>query len=337
MMKKVSILILVLTQFFLTQFLMSQDKQWNEQIRQMSFLGEVGSTDYVVGPGDLIEIKIFGVESFDQVVRISSSGKISLPFLGKISVAGMTGAELEDYLTQLMGEKRLVRDAQVSVFVQQYRSQPVYVLGAVNQPGQYMISQNLNVIDVIAMAGGLDFRRAQDYALLQRRGGSEAPDNGTQDSRPEPVRIDLKDLLENGNLALNMPVQGGDMIHVPEKVIQLYYVIGEVGRPGAYEFEADETLMVSQALAWAGGPQKTAKSNKGMLVRYDEHGKRTELAVNFKDILKGRKPDFAVEPEDIIFIPGSNFKTIGYGLLGVIPSTVSRTATYAAYPRRGLR
>lgn len=68
--------------------------------------------------------------------------------------------------------------------------------------------------------------------------------------------------------------------------------------------------------------------SSGLLVRYDEQGTRQELAVNFSDVLKGKGLDFPVQTDDVIFIPGSNFKTIGYGLLGIIPSTVSGAVIY---------
>lgn len=95
--------------------------------------------------------------------------------------------------------------------------------------------------------------------------------------------------------------------------------------PGAYAMPDEQVLLVSQAMALAGGPIRTAKMNKGVLVRYDGTGRREELQVNFSDILKGRKPDFAIKPDDIIFIPGSTIKSIGYGLLGIIPSVATQT------------
>lgn len=338
-MKKIFLAMIV---FLAWPFGTAQERNWNSQIQQLSFLTSQEIQDYKLGPGDLIEVSVYGVEDLSSTVRISSSGRISLPFIGKLYVAGMTGAELEDKLTLLMADAKLIREPQISVFVREYHSQPVYVMGAVNRPGQYMITQQLRLIDVIAMAGGIDLNRADDFAYFQRRQAPPRSDEEEDDaveglvqegSGPPAaanVRIDLTDLLENGNMTLNVPVQGGDVIHVPERDIRYYYVIGEVGRPGAYELVPDQEVLVSQALAWAGGPGKTAKSNDGLLVRYDQLGGRQQLAVDFKDILSGKKPDFTVEADDVIFIPGSNIKTIGYGLLGVLPGTASNMAVYGA-------
>ena len=115
--------------------------------------------------------------------------------------------------------------------------------------------------------------------------------DGNSISQSKFIEINLTDLLEEGELALNIRVQGGDVIHIPERELQVYYVIGDVGRPGTYELPKDIEVLLTQGLAKAGGPTKTAKQNSSILVRYDELGTRQELAVNFSDILKGKKAD----------------------------------------------
>lgn len=312
--------------------LFAQDQDLNKQIQQLSFFSSTDTQDYRLGPGDLIEIKVFEVDKFDQLVRISSSGTVTIPFLGKVPAAGRTGAELEAQLAGLINSRKLIRNPQVSVFVKEYRSQPVFVLGAVNQPGQYMIVQQLNLIDIIAMAGGLA-PRADEVATIQRAHSGTTPD-AHDDSESQIIEINLTSLLDKGELGLNLRVQGGDVIHIPEREVKVYYVIGEVMSPGAYQLPADRTLLLTQALAQAGGPMKTAKMNSGLLVRYDEQGTRQELAVNFSDLLKGKKADFPIQSNDVIFIPGSNFKNIGYGLLGSIPSTITRIPTEISRRRR---
>jgi len=298
----------------------------------------IASPDYRLGPGDVIDVAVFNTSNLAQTLRVSSSGSITMPFLGKVAVSGLTGDELEIELASRLKDSGLVRDPQVSVFIREFNSQPVFVLGAVRLPGQYVITQPLQLVQVLAMAGGLDPIRAADYMQFQRRGkaGAAAPVNLTDELQGENVRrIDLKKLLELGEEELNLPVQGGDVIFVPERPVSMFYVVGEVNHPGAFQLPDEGDLLLSQALAQAGGPMKTAKIGKGMLVRYDEHGRRQEVAVNFSDILRGKKPDLTVQRDDVIFIPGSNFKTIGYGLLGTIPGTVSGTVIYGA--SRGAR
>ncbi|HLV01648.1 MAG TPA: polysaccharide biosynthesis/export family protein [Acidobacteriota bacterium] len=295
----------------------TQTEEWNQKINSMSSLFS-GSGEYRLGPGDLIEISVFGVDRFNHTLRVNSSGLVKVPLAGVIEVGGLTPAEVEVRVADILRED-LIKDPQVSVFVREYRSQPVYIIGAVNKPGQYQITQQIHLIDVISMAGGLA-DSASHEATLQRKVPVEPGSN----TPPETVRIDLEKLLVEGDLSLNVPVQGGDVINIPERVVDVFYVVGEVGRPGAFQLPEEQDLLISQALAQAGGPVKTAKADKGILVRYDEEGRRQELAVDFKDILEGKKPDFRVMPNDVIFIPGSTFKDIGYGLLGVIPQTFAR-------------
>jgi polysaccharide export outer membrane protein len=270
------------------------------------------NAEYRLGPGDLIEVGVFGVDEFRHTLRIAASGLVKLPLIEPVMATGLTAAELEQRLTSLLGSD-VIKNPQVSVFVKEYRSQPVYVLGAVRSPGQYQITLQLRIVDALSLAGGL-LPTAGDEAVIQR----PTPAGGEQ-----IIRVDLANLLERGDLSLNVLVQGGDVIHVRERPIETIYVVGEVNRAGAFTKPPKQDLRVSQVIAWAGGPMKTAKLNKGMLVRYSEDGKRQELPVNFKDILNGKVEDFLVQANDIIFLPGSTIKNLGYGVLNGLPGTVA--------------
>ncbi len=323
-MRKITVLSISL--FFLP-LLFSQDQEWNQRIEQLSDLYRQGSA-YRLGDGDLIEIAVYGVDEFQHTLRINSSGLIHLPLVGEVEASGLTARQLEQKLKTLL-EGDLIRNPHVSVFVKEYRSQPLLILGAVNRPGQYQIVQHTNLIEVIAMAGGLG-PEAADHIVLQRR--AALPVNGSAYSAPDPpqvVEIDLKELLTYGNLALNVPVQGGDVINVPERQVELFYVIGEVHRAGPFELPSDKKLLLTQAVALAGGPTRTAKAKNARLVRYDQQGVvRQDIALNVSAILKGEEPDILISPNDVIFIPGSNIKTIGYGMLGIIPTIASSAIIY---------
>lgn len=315
----------------------------NDQIHQLSFLNR-SESEYKLGGGDLIQVSVFGIEDFKYSLRVNSRGEITLPFLGKVNAANLTPAELEYHLKTRL-ESGLIHNAQVSVFVQEYRSQAVFILGAVVQPGQYQIIHQLNLVDILAMAGGLDVETAGDLAIVQRMSPSQTPTSKSQFSGSgeqtlnvrkqgsKVIEVDLKALLDGKNLSLNVPIKGGDVINVPPRKKDLFYVVGEVNRAGAYEIPRKNNVFVSQAIAWAGGPLKTADTKKGILVRYKDNGGREELEVNFRDIMKGRKSDFAIQPNDIVFIPGSMYKTLGYGLIGAIPSAASGALVYGPIAR----
>jgi polysaccharide biosynthesis/export protein len=315
-----------------------QDKDWNERISELSVLGR-SIADYRLGPGDLIEINVFGVEEFNSQIRISATGEINLPYLGRLKVEGLSAAQLEERLKELL-DGRYIKNPQLFVYIREYKAHEVFVLGAVNQPGQYQMTQRLTLIDIIAMAGGLDLLTADDFAMVQRRnpetGGDQATVNQLPEKDLEIIRVDLKELLESGSLQNNIVLRAGDVVQIPARKIRRFFILGDVNGPGAFDLPDDQNLLVSQALAWAGGPSKTAKMNSGMLVRYDNNGGRSEMEVKLKDILAGKKEDFVIRENDIIFIPGSGFKTIGYGLMGALVSAPA-TATSRTLTPRGSR
>jgi len=279
-----------------------------------------GNAEYKLGPGDLIEVGVFGIDEYRHTVRISANGLLKLPLIEAVNASGLTAAELEGKLAELLGGE-VIKNPQVSVFVKEYRSQPVYVLGAVQRPGQYQITMQMRVVDAIAMAGGAQ-STAGDEVTIQR----PLPNGGEQ-----TITVDLAKIVETGDLKLNVVVQGGDVINVRIRPIETVYVVGEVNRAGAFTKTPKQEIRVTQALAWAGGPMKTASLGKGVLVRYNDAGQRQEMPLDVKAIFNGKSPDFLVKANDVIFIPGSTMKNLGYGIMATLPSSIA-AIPYAVIP-----
>ena len=301
------------------------DDQALKQTQPIASSLGVGSSDYRLGGGDLIEISAYGVKDFQHTVRISASGVVKLPLLGQVSVTGKTAGDLEKHLEDLL-RADLIQDPTVSVFVVEYKARMIFVLGAVRQPGQYQVIKRLRVIDVLTMAGGLDQNAGDELLIQHQRPTAVAAADGQQTGVIR--RIDLKALLTDGDLELNVALEDGDVITVPEKIVDYYYVVGEVNGPGAFVLPDTGPILVSQALARAGGPMRTAKMKSGTLVRYNEGQERQQIPVNFSAIFAGKTPDVELHPNDIIFVPGSQFKTFGYAMLQVLPSTVTRVTMW---------
>jgi polysaccharide export outer membrane protein len=120
-----------------------------------------------------------------------------------------------------------------------------------------------------------------------------------------------------------LELRGGDVLHVPLRHPESFFVVGAVQRPGKLEIEPRQPVLVSQAIAMAGGLQKTAKSGDGLILRYDEAGARQELRADIGAILRGKAPDFLIKPDDIIFVPGSATKSLGYSMLNLVPLVVT--------------
>jgi protein involved in polysaccharide export with SLBB domain len=191
-------------------------------------------------------------------------------------------------------------------------------------PGQYVIRDEMYLIDLITLSGGFNDVATPVGYLYRRRPEGEQPAAaaGTDVLGDDAIEIDFRALNEGKRPDLNLKLRGGDVLYVPQRRKQHFFVVGDVNKPGAYEIAGPATLLSSQAVSKAGGPSRTAKMSKGVLVRFDETGARQEIPVDFKAVLEGRKPEIPIKPNDIIFIPGSGAKNLAYGLLGAVPWAV---------------
>ena len=295
-----------------TAILSGQTSDAVSRMQQLTSLpAEGGSRVYLLGPGDLLEISVLGAADLTQLVRISPAGTITLPLVGQVVAAGLSTDDLQVRLADILRERKLIREPHVTVFTKEYRSQPVYVLGAVNQPGQYMVTTQLRLLDAIAMAGGLDMKRAGNYLLLQRRpNADEKPSDVLQnrESIAGRVKIDLDALLEKGDLSLNLSLQGGDVIQVPEKELSEFYVVGDVQRAGAFPMPR-KNVTVLTALSMAGGYGRTAKPERARILR-EAAGEtaRMHIEVDIKKIMLGKGEDIVLKSEDVLVIPTSGRK-----------------------------
>jgi polysaccharide export outer membrane protein len=301
----------------------------------------VVSKDYEMGAGDVIDIDVYGAPELSQVARslqIPNSGVITLPMVGEVQAAGLTAEAMEQNIAARLKDKGLVERPEVLVTVVEYKAKPVYVIGEVDNPGQYIMSQPWTLTEAILVAGGLDMTAGR-FGYLHRRlasdGATPAPPRASADpsvAAPgyEVTRVDLRQMKTGGILDPDPVLKAGDTLVVPAAKIEMAFVIGDVYRPGGVVLPESGTVPVSRALAVA-GPTRTSKASDGILVRYEPTGARKELPVDFQAILQGRLPDFDIQPNDVIFVPGSNAKTLGYGLLTSIPQIVQNAAVIAIF------
>ncbi len=269
------------------------------------------AANYVLGPGDVITVDVFGVPELKTEVQVAQDGTIMLPFLSIVRVEGLNTAELQAKLESLLADS-VLQDPHVMVSIKEYRSQPVHVLGEISKPGTYQLTHFMRLVDLLSLAGGFT-ATAGDACTISRQ-----DETGTS----QQVEISLIDLLENGNPELNVPVQAGDIIHVPKRVDRIYYVIGDVGKPGAYPIPPKKDIRLSEALTTAGGFTKTSKLSDTRLVRALPDGQRTVMAINFDKILKGTGDDFSLQENDMLYIPNSKAKGISQAMLSSVPNFI---------------
>ena len=251
--------------------------------------------EYKIGAKDLLEIKVFELPELSQTVRVSEDGSIRLPLLGRIEVNGLTKDEVEAKLSGLLTEGQYVNNAQVSVFISEFQSQRVSVIGAVGQPGMYELIGQVSLLQIISQAGGLTTDAGRDLTIIR-----EGPDGIQAD-----LAVDLGELLFNRNEKWNVPLQPKDVIYIPADRTVKIFVFGEVNNPGALAFKMSEQITLLQAIAQAGGPTKDAKESKVTITRKGENGEEIKITVNLKDIIRGKRKDIPLVEGDVVFVPES--------------------------------
>jgi protein involved in polysaccharide export with SLBB domain len=293
------------------------------------------SSEYTLGDGDKLNIQIVNGGALNDAlsgITIGAAGTISIPYLGNVQAAGLTSGELEAKIGELLAERQLLKNPEVLVYITDYKAKPFFVMGEVDNPGEYMMSQEITLMEAILLAGGIDPTAGSEAFLYRRRTPPGPGDPALRvPANPEVAepgveitKIDIRPLKLGGVPNPDIPIRKGDLLLVPKSKDTRFFVIGDVRAPGVQTIPrpVERIMFVSQAIAQAGGPNRTAKMSEGILVRYDEKGQREEMKVDFLAILKRKQPDIEIRPNDIIFIPGSNAKATAYGILGMVPSRV---------------
>lgn len=275
----------------------------------------LANSNVKLGVGDLVEISVFGVPDLSSKSRISGSGDLYLPLIDYVHVADLTTDEAQELIQKRLTDGGFVRDAHVSIFVDESASQAVTLLGEVNRPGPYPAIGERRLFDLISAAGGLT-DKAGRKVTIERRGDP---------SHPLDVQIS-SNLAENTES--NVDVFPGDTIIVSRAGI--VYVVGDVQRPSGFLIE-DNSLSVLKALALAGGGTRTSALNKTRILRQTPNGIQ-EIPVNLKRVLYAKAPDMALVKGDVLFIPGSAGKAAAYRTADAAMSLSTALAVVAVHP-----
>jgi len=268
--------------------------------------------EILIGAGDLLEIRVFGVEDLTQAVRVSSAGDINVPLIGAIHVAGLTQGQAEDFIAAKFREGEFIKDPHVSVFTKEYATQGVSVLGEVNKPGVYPLLGAHRLFDVISIAGGLTDKAGKLVTITHR----DAPgDSVNVEISSDPAKA----------VDCNLPIAPGDTIQVSKAGI--VYVVGEVSRPAGFLMDNNGSMTVLQAIALAGGPTPTASLNASKIIRKTPAGIQ-EIPMPLKKILTAKAEDIALQANDVLFVPHSASKGITRRSLDSIMQVTTGMAVY---------
>jgi polysaccharide export outer membrane protein len=294
----------------------------NKAISAASQQSAGSSKDYKLGPDDLIQITIYNIPEQEARVtprtttlRVSQDGVVVIPLLGQMQVRGKTAGELEGELNKRYA--KYIRNPQVGVLVMEFR-QRVSVMGAVQKPGVFDLTGPRSVVDALALAGGVT-EKAGNQVHVYRQDAA-----GTRQS----MVIDLTMLAnstghvsnQNGAAPINMPLQAGDVVNVPQS--GMFFVDGAVGKPGSYALGRNYT--VSQALATAGGVDPELADYEAVTINRRVSPEKVEIIpVDLKAVTAGRAVDPQLQADDVVLVPMSSLKYFVKRFVGTIFSGVS--------------
>jgi polysaccharide biosynthesis/export protein len=244
---------------------------------------------YAIGPRDVLGVTVWSQMDLSGKYPVDADGTFTFPLLGAVKVEGLTPLQVAAELRERLKEG-FFRDPQLTVSVDDYRSQRVFVMGQVRQPGSYPLSGGMTVIEALARAGSTTPDAAAE-ALIVRPAGAGRPSEAAVAERAaasDVTRVNLND-LQSGVIASTLSLHDGDTIFVPRA--ETIFVSGYVRSPGAYPIGRATTVL--QALALAGGLTARGASTRIRVVRF-VNGVRQEIKVRLDDLLK---------PGDTVVVP----------------------------------
>ncbi|HEY1501390.1 MAG TPA: polysaccharide biosynthesis/export family protein [Acidobacteriaceae bacterium] len=272
------------------------------------------SESLLIGPGDVLRIDVLRESELDQHVRVLDSGEITLSLAGNLSVQGLTPAQAGTRIAEKYREGGFLLHPQVAIFVEEYATQTVTILGQVAHPGSVHLAAPRTLIDVLSLAGGLT--ETADRHIVVQRSGKDG----------ERIRAFLSNRADDA-LNADVLVRPGDTVLVPKAGI--VYVLGDVAHPGGYVMQNDSQLTVLQAIALAAGTSKTASEKRVRLVRNID-GISQSVDLPLHDMERGRTSDVSLHANDILYVPFSLMKNISLGIAN-ITAAASSAVIYAVH------
>lgn len=243
----------------------------------------VSAMEYRLGSGDIVQITVYDHPELQMETAVDEAGKIGFPLIGNVPVAGETAATAQKRIADALEKGGFLKKPQVNLVVKQYRSKQVSVLGQVNKPGKYPLERASTVSDLLAQAGGITLEGADALTLIQHKNG-----NSTR------INIDTQSLFQDGRADLNHPVGDGDIIFVPRAAV--FYIYGEVQKPGAFRLEKNMNVM--QALSLGGGITPRGTQRGIQIRRKGPDGQAVRLKADLTD---------AVLENDVVYVKESLF------------------------------
>lgn len=264
----------------------------------------------VIGADDAVTIVVLQSEELTKTWRVNGVGDLDLPLVGKIHAAGVSADQFQEKLTGAL--KQFIIDPQVTVYITEFRSQPVTVTGAVHRPGTFQTEGPKTLWTVLTMAGGLEKSPGAGVTITRQIKYGMIPlpyAKLSGDGQYSTASLQLKDVLDTTSAESNLLIQPNDTVAVATDE-RLVFIIGEVIKPGAVELVTHDSISMMQVLAAANGLSKLAAPGHSEIMRKNSQGLYEKVSsIDLKKLVNGRIEDRMLFPGDIVVVPSSTLKT----------------------------
>jgi polysaccharide export outer membrane protein len=273
---------------------LAQDSQSRSPSAEPSVTGNLPAQK--IGPNDLLSISVYGAPELTRTVRVSAEGFLRLPMLKqKVEAKGLMPSDLEEKIaTALKAEEILVQPV-VTVNIAEYHSRPISVAGAVKFPLTFQALGKTTLLEALTRAQGLTVDAGTEILVTRPP--------LTPGGAPLVERIPVKGLIDAADPALNVMLEGGEEVRVPQ--IGRIFVVGNVKHPGAFKIEDGFGLTVLKALAMAEGLMPFS-TKQVFVYRHSDSASpqaQQEVPIELRKILDRKLPDVALSANDILYIP----------------------------------
>jgi polysaccharide biosynthesis/export protein len=271
-------------------------------------------SDLKLAPGFLVRLTVLDDSDYSGDYRIDDQGNIAVPILGALHISGETSAGARALVTQRLRDEQILKNPQVNLSILEYTAPQVTIIGEVSAPGKYPLLIPRNLVDVLALAGGPTNFAGNEVQITPNGDGTKSElVHYSKATNPETV----KDVL----------VHPGDTVQV--KRAGIIYVLGAVNRPGGYVMQEDGSLNLLQAISLANGTSVVASTGTIHLLRKNPDGSEVDISLPYKEISHGKRADYRLQSQDILFVPTSKTKSVLYNGQSVFAAAAS-ASIYAA-------
>jgi polysaccharide export outer membrane protein len=256
--------------------------------------------DYAIGAGDVLSIKVYDYDELIVKVRVTETGTINFFLIGEVHVGGLGTSAAAKHIETALADGYIV-EPQVTIFVEQFKSKKVVVLGPVHNPGLVELNGPITLLELISQVGGLKDNAGQKATIKRQENGAQ-----------KNISIDLDRLIRTGDSKQNIQIQGGDTVSIAEGAV--CFITGEVNRPGAYPCSGKMSIL--KLLTQAGG--------------FTDKALESEIEINrtvngHKQVLNAVNQDTLLLSEDIVVVPANSTKK---GSVCYITGQVNKPGAY---------